>query len=407
MVAYSFEHAQSASGYADQSARPRLWRHDILTVLLSLFPVVPMPIAGGVPFQLALLLSIAGMVVMFSVRPPSFDKTDKMFLSLILALFFWESMAAIAHAGNGDALIVMGRGLWFLHCSIVILAMNEIYRARGLAGIAKVVVLSLVILIIVMIIAMIFFPKYERGRQFGIVNIPFPRTTGAPNSDGKIGTFLTVCLAFGYFARGNLPTWQRGVLLIGPWLGLLATQSRSTLAAFIVAIGIHWVYSMVASRNLVSMAVRFLIGGFTIFFVVANLSLLQAAVIGEGIYEKNYSSRSAHVEVAIERIPQSPLLGLGSDFARVDEDGAGIHNTFLNFAVKSGLPSTFLLILIMFFPMYIFARTGRTFMFAGSACLGLAVEHLLYPGIINEHIVLCYVVLKYGCFEIHRGNVPA
>jgi hypothetical protein len=398
MVAYSVEPKRSFT-----QGLVHLKRHDILIVLLGLIPVVPMPIAGGVPVQITLLASIIGMVILFATKPPSFDRTDRMFLSLILCLFLWELIAAIYHGGRGDALISLGRGLSILHASIVILAVNEIYKARGMRGVGQVLIVSLAILLFVMVIAMIFFPKYEKGRQFGIINIPFPRTTGSPNSDGKIGTFLTLCLVFGYFARGCLPTWQRVFILVGPWLGLAATQSRSTVAAMLVAISIHWLYSLFVSKRMISNAIRFMLGAMAIGFVFLNFELVRSAIVGEGIFEKNFSSRTEHVEAAIERIPQSPLFGLGNIMARVDEDGAGIHNTFLNFAVKSGVPSTFLLILIMFFPVYMFGRNGRTFMFAASVCFGFSVEHLLYPGIINEHIILCYVVLKYACFEINNG----
>jgi hypothetical protein len=406
MAAYSFEHLAQQPVPNGTTAKPRYWRHDILTVLLGLIPVIPMPIAGGFPIHVAVLLSILGMLTLFSVRELSFDRTDRMFLTLVLCLYFWESIAAMNHGGRGDVMVAMGRGFWALHCGIVILAINEIYRARGLEGVARVLVTSLVILIGVMIVAMIFFPKYTQGRQFGFINIPFPRTTGAPNSDGKIGTFLTICLAFGYFARAGLPWWQRFVLLVGPWLGLMATQSRSTLAAILVAVGIHWIYSMVASRQLIPTAARFLIGATVLVFMASNLDNIRTVIVGEGIYERNYSSRAAHVDVAIERIPQSPLFGLGGQMARVNEGGAGIHNTFLNLAVKSGMPSTFLLILLMFFPLYMFGRTGKTFMFAAATCFGLATEHLLYPGVINEHIVLSYATLKYACFELQRRNHP-
>lgn len=369
-------------------------RHSFLILLLATLPVIPMPGAGGTPILIGVMLLMYGTLMAFPWRAAYLDRTDQLYIYLGLSLLLWEALSLAAHTTNNDALFVLGRGLWVMLAVAVIMAMNALYSRAGMRPVTWVLVLSLLALLTAMVIEINFYPQRALGRNFGFFSIPFPRATGVPNSDGKLGTFLSICLCYALFLRPPMPRWQSAVLIIGPYMGLAILQSRSTLVAIGIITGIYLLYALMRSRSIFS--AFFKLTGFLLIvgIFLVNFFWLLKILIGKGIFYTNVFGRFELFAVALRLIPEAPLFGLGADAIQKHGYAGDIHNTFLAMAVKSGVPAAILTAATIFAPVILFARTNRLAVFTTALCLAMFAEHFFYPGRINEYQILAFMVAK-------------
>jgi hypothetical protein len=362
-----------------------------LIFLLALFPIVPMPIAGGIPIQLA-LVSVIYVLVFASRQKILVDKTGLKFIGLGVLLLVLEILSAIMHQSNKDVLYVLARGLWIITSFAVVLTVTPWIRQGRIDIIAQVLATGLAILLGAMFLESAFYPQWSVGRQLGVINLPFPRSTGVPNSDGKLGTFLVISLTFYLFVRPDVPLWQRLALQFGPWIGLMFTQSRSTLLALVSVYTFFWIVKLFNNRSAVNMMIRWfgLLIGLVVVIVVGGK--IYSALLGEGIYQRNVDVRFDLVDYGIEQVQQAPIIGNGAGAIKAEEDGAGVHNTPLAMSVKSGLISGITIFALITFPIWGIVRNGRRRAYAIATALGVTIEHMLYPGFINEFLVFAVLV---------------
>ena len=383
--------------YYDASARPKWGATTWLAVcLLALYPLVPMPIAGGTKYQIALLCAL-GVLYILRGQFLSIGKPQFIFLCLSFLLLTWEIIAASFHGSDQDFLYVLGRGLWILNSFLVVIVSAPWVRQGRLDILVWLISLSLLFLLCAMVIESTFFPKREIGRQLGAINIPFPRATGVPNSDGKIGTFLIICWSFYLFVRPVTARWQSLVLGFGPILGLAFLQSRSTLMAFAVTFAIYQIVKWASSRSLVVTTIRsgFLVA--TLILVFGYSNQIIGALTGEGIYYKNVEARFTHIEYGFSEITEAPLFGAGAHSVRDESTESGIHNTTLAMSVKSGIPAGILITLITLGPILIFRRVKFITGYVAACSLGVMTEHLWYPGFINEFLIFSLLLPLTVC----------
>lgn len=393
MAQVDFQYDKDAGAAAVAETRLDI-RHSFLILLLATLPVIPMPGAGGTPILVGVMFLIYGTLMTFPWRAAFLDRTDQLYIYLGLSLLMWEALGLAAHTTNNDALFVLGRGLWVMLAIAVIMAMNTLYARGGMKPVTWVLVLSLLALLTAMVIEINFYPQHAFGRNFGFFSIPFPRATGVPNSDGKLGTFLSLCLCYGLFLRPAMPRWQSAVLIIGPYMGLAILQSRSTLVAIAIITGIYLLYALMRSRSIFS--AFFKLTGFLLIAGVflVNFFWLLKILIGQGIFYYNVFGRFELYAVALQLIPEAPLFGLGADAIQQHGFAGDVHNTFLAMAVKSGIPAAVLTAATIFAPVILFARTNKMAVFTIAVCLGIFAEHFFYPGRINEYQILAFIVAK-------------
>lgn len=363
----------------------------LMILLLALFPVVPMPIAGGVPIQIALLGCIISLLV---VRKGSLflNKSISIYLLLAILLLGWEAITATYHASDKDFQYVLGRGLWLTMSTIVAFAFGPWVRKGRLDVVSKILSIGLLILLVAMTIESVFFPAREVGRQLGTINIPFPRATGVPNSDGKIGTFLVICFAYYLFVRPDLSVVQRILLQFGPILGLLFTQSRSTLLALAVTFGIYWVAKTLAKHHLRQAVFRLLVISLALGAFYTYQDIIISSLVGEGIYQKNVYARASHFHYGLREFSDNPIFGAGANSIREFDDKSGIHNTVMAMSVKSGIVGGLLISCIILFPAWIFRKRRGIAPYAFACSAGVFTEHMLYPGFINEFLIFSLLV---------------
>lgn len=369
-------------------------RHGVLILLIAALPVIPMPIAGGTPILVGAMFAIYLTFTTFPPRAAYLDRTDQLYIYLGLSLFMWEAVGLAFHASNSDALFVLGRGLWLALAIAIIMAMNALYTRAGMKPVTWVLVLSLLALLAAMVIEVNFYPKRAFGRNFGFFAIPFPRATGVPNSDGKLGTFLTICLCYGMFLRPPMPRWQSVVLIVGPYIGLSFLQSRSTLVALSIVTAIYLIYALMRSRSVFSAFLK--LTGFLLIagaFLV-NVIWLVKILAGQGVFLSNVLGRFELYSVALKLIPEAPLFGLGANAITEHGFAGEVHNTFLSMALKSGIPAAILTAITIFAPVILLARTNKLAVFSMAVCLGMAAEHFFYPGRINEYQIIAFIVAK-------------
>lgn len=369
-------------------------------VALALLPVVPMPIAGGTPISIALLL-VMFMAQLVGGRGTRLDRTDMLLIVLSVALLAFESITVLMTGSDADLQYALARIYWIVLLIVTLFFTNDEIQRGNAKFIFNVMSLGLAILLGAMLAQSLFYPEYDVGRDFGFVQMPFPRATGVPNSDGKIGTFLAICLTVGLFYGNRLGRRKHFFLLLGPFAGLLFTQSRSGLLAYFAIIGLYWIYRCFSDPSILRLTLRWLVViafALVLFYFTSSILL---NLVGQGTLETNVVSRGHLAVYAYEKITSSPLFGSGA--SAIAERLTPVHNTVLAMSVKSGLPAGMLIMFTIIYPALVFRGNMRFTSFKLALVAGFVVEHSLYPGFVNEFIVIGYVVAK----AVWRLSLPS
>lgn len=370
-------------------------------VLLSLLPVVPMPIAGGTPISAA-LVGLLILVQLTGSRESWLDGTDVFLLMISAGLLASELITVLMTGATDDFLFVMARLYYIALLVAVLFFTNHELRRGNSSFIFNVLVTGLAVLLIAMLVQAFFYPEYEAGRDFGYIKMPIPRATGVPNSDGKLGTFLALCLAVGLFYGKRLPRWKSIFLRVGPFIGLFFTQSRSGLLAYAAVVGLHWAYLSISSRNALVLALRWIATFCAAAVLLYYLGVIITNLTGHGTLERNVVSRGELTQFAFDKIAAAPMLGSGGEEVSASITHLNIHNTVLAMSVKSGVFAGFLMALTILFPAIVFRGDWRFTFFKLALVAGFVVEHSLYPGFINEFLIIGYVAVKW----VWRLNLP-
>ena len=369
---------------------------------LALLPVVPMPIAGGTPISIALLLVML-MAQLVGGRQTTLDRTDMLVVVLSVALLLFESITVLVTSSDADLQYALGRLYWIVLLLVTLLFTNAEAARGNTKFLFDVLAIGLGILLAAMVAQSLFYPEYSAGRDFGFIQMPFPRATGVPNSDGKIGTFLAICLSVGLFYGDRLRRWRRLFLVVGALAGLFFTQSRSGLLSFIAIFTLYWSYRCISDRNLLLVTMRWLLVICGAFVVLYYTQSIFSNLVGQGTLERNVVSRGFLASYAMDKISYAPILGSGADALSENALGANIHNTVLAMSLKSGVFAGFLMTLIIMFPALVFRGNKRFTFFQLALVAGLVIEHSLYPGFVNEFLALAYIAVKW----VWRLSSPA
>ena len=373
-----------------------------VSLLFSVFSILPMAAAGGMPYVIgvSLVLMILAFRFVF-LKDNTIEFVFREILILAFALFFWEILAAMVTAGDQDVLYAFSRGLWVAlgFCYLVFLPKKN-YKP-GVYTLEYVLYITVVIMSLNMAIGSFYFPEFENGRAFGSFQLSVSRSTGVfEQSDGKLGVLMIIASGY-FFAMWSMKGGRiLGLMAIISLVPIVFTQSRSTLLAIFVAYMFFCIgfFRISNSKYWRALALIFTVSGLIVGGVYFELIL--NSLLGEGIFRENISARGVGVSYALDQVAEGLLFGTGSSGMEVDGFGFAIHNTFFALAVKSGLMAGFLFLmffiscirLLKYFPN---RRKGMSWYVLGLT-LGAFVEHWNYPGLFNEHLWLlpcCIVVL--------------
>lgn len=361
-------------------------------IALALLPVVPMPIAGGTPISIA-LLSLILLAQLIGGRRTTLGGTDLLLVAISCSLLALELITVFITGASSDGEYAMARIYWIVLLVVVLFFTNAEIERGNTKFIFDVLSIGLAILLAAMLSQSLFYPEYDVGRDFGFMQMPIPRATGVPNSDGKIGTFFAICLCVALFYGKRLGRRKHLFLLIGPFAGLFFTQSRSGLLAFAAILALYWMYRCLSDRNLLVLTLRWMavICGAVVVLYFVNTILVE--LVGKGTLETNVTARGHLAQYAYDKIAAAPLFGSGA--AAIAERITPVHNTVLAMSVKSGVPAGLLITITLLYPALVFGGNMRFTFFKFALITGFIIEHSLYPGFVNEFIVIGYVVTKW------------
>lgn len=361
--------------------------------VLALMPMVPDSSAGYAVSAIGVLVLFVSQL--FSNRAIRLDGSDFGLAAVSAMLMGFELVTVLMTNEPRDFVFALGRLYWIaLLLAVMAFANAELQRGNRTV-IFNALWVGLVILLAAMLAESLFWPKLAAGRDYGVIRMPLPRATGVLNGDGKIGTFLEICLSVALYYGRSLPRWKRVVLLVGPFVGLFFTQSRSGLVATATILASYWLYRCLTDRNALLRSLRWIIVLCGILLVLSYFHVLVGELINQGRYATNALDRLKLNSYALSKIAEAPLLGGGLAATREYVNGLTVHNTVLAMALKSGLFAAVLLGVTIIYPALAFRGNIRFTFFKWTLVSGLVIEHALYPGFINEFLILSYLVGKW------------
>lgn len=365
-----------------------------------------MPIAGGMPFLIGLTVFIAASIGISSLQGRiSFSQRFLAPFTFAILLFAWELAGLTLHQDRQDFLYLGSRALWILIGLCYILHFSSRPSEKVVDELSRILLVSLTLLIVLMILEASFWPVRETGRQLGSLNIPIPRATGVPQSDGKIGVFM--CVALAYF--GTLCAYRPSKLVfIGALLAmipLLFTQSRSSLLALVFVGGAVSMLYLIHRKDSISFILLMVLSLIAVAFLYFGVDNIYTMLKGEGVYARNIDARSDGANYGWDLINRNEWFGQGGKYIRVEDRNMAVHNTFILMSIKSGLVAGFLL--MMFFISSAVSYWQPVILKRSLVIIAIfsagAVEHMLYPGVFNEHLWLM-VVCAFALSTLHKTS---
>lgn len=385
--------------------------HSLGLTIIGLAILIPMPIAGGIPLLLAtmaclgiisLRMHISGTV---SVQPQLVTV-----FSCALLLLGWETFSALFHYTMRDLELIAARGVWI----ILGFGYLTILTGAGADSITKAVGRVLLIgcsaILIAMALESAFYPTYEVGRQLGTLNIPWPRATGVPQSDGKIGVYMCMASVFFVVAFINTKKWYMFLGIILAIAPILFTQSRSTLVGLLLTQGFLFLYYVRTTNNTYLKVLAILGGAAFLLAFAVNFDLIYSTLKGEGVFARNVDARSVGTDHALDMISNNPFVGPGAEYLLVTGmHKLEVHSTFLGMAVKSGILGPILIITFMLLSASLAcskaAGLPNNLLMVSALVAGPISEHNLYPGYFNEHLwILAPIALAVYQYENVKQN---
>ena len=375
-------------------------------ILIALIVLIPMPAAGGLPILLVVMSYLAVIALQRHLNMSALlSHRLIVLLGITLLMIAWESLATLFHYAPRDLELLAVRGVWAIigFAYLTLLAgQSEQITADNLA---RVLFLGCAALVIAMILESTFYPTYEMGRQLGALNIPWPRATGVPQSDGKIGVYACLCVVFFTvaFVRTRRKTMLLGVALACTTLAF--TQSRSSLLGMLMTVGFLYLYYLSTTRSAIFKFSAFVLGAVALAVVLINFQQIYSTVKGEGVFEANVDARSLGTDYAVDVVADHPLFGAGGELLKIDGmQDLEVHNTFLGLSIKSGIPAAFIfLVFLLLSSLLVWERSAGILpngFLAAALLSGPLVEHNLYPGYLNEHLwLIAPVAIAVHYFE--------
>jgi len=178
--------------------------------------------------------------------------------------------------------------------------------------------------------------------------------------------YCAIMVVFQYFAfRRSSSLAMKSLWLFGIVVTLLALFKTGTRAGILI-LGVGFVYAVVAGARAVPRAQLVGVGAIalalfylTLPFTHSQLDMLFERMSTLGVDDSSVRSRSAVLAEALDKVPESPLIGHGvyklpGTFS-TDVD-RNIHNLYVTLAYTIGLPGLFAW---LFFVWRIFARSFR------------------------------------------------
>ncbi len=334
-------------------------------VLMAAVPLVPRPTSGG---ALAVVAPVVGAVVAYLavVEVLATGRRDGRLLPGALA-----TTAALATAAYAVRVLWLGETeevqfvisrilLVVVMCSVAVLARGERDEDLLQAFAYGVLVLGgLVALVGITGLHLLEAPS--PARTLGI-RLPWFKTAGVPRSYGEQGVIVSLALAYFLVYRRRLPPLLRVGLPAACVVIVAMGQSRNILLAavtvivawFLVIRPGHW---LLARVTLMACGVATLVVE-QLLPLIADTSL-GAALIGQGIFQRNVEARFGLVGGAIHLVRDQPLRALVGwqhrdwrQFNLTDYD-VGVHNHIASSLLFLGvIAGTATLVVVFVIPLH-------------------------------------------------------
>jgi hypothetical protein len=383
--------------------------HSLGLLIIGLALLIPMPIAGGIPVLLATMVCLGIISVRMHITGAvSIHPQLVTVFACAMLLLGWESFTALFHYTMRDLELIAARGVW------IILGFGYLTILAGTGAdcitksVARVLLIGCSAILIAMTLESMFYPTYEVGRQLGTINIPWPRATGVPQSDGKIGVYICLASVFFVVAFINTKKWYMLLGIILAITPILFTQSRSTLVGLLLTQGFLFLYYVRTTRNIYIKILAILGGTAFLLTFLVNYDVIYSSLKGEGVFARNVDARSVGTDHALDMIGNSPFVGPGAEYLLVTGmHKLEVHSTFLGMAVKSGIPGPILFIAFMLLSASLACSRSsgllNNLLMVSALVAGPISEHNLYPGYFNEHLwILAPIALAVYQYEHAR-----
>ncbi len=385
--------------------------HSLGVLVISLALLIPMPIAGGIPMLLATMVCLGLISLRMHVTGAvSVHPQLVTVFSCALLLLGWETFSALFHYTLRDLELIAARGVWIILGFGYLSILTGNSAASTTNTVARVLFTGCSVLLIAMALESYYYPTYEVGRQLGTLNIPWPRATGVPQSDGKIGVYMCLASVFFVVAFINTKKWYMFLGIILAISPILFTQSRSTLVGLLLTQGFLFLYYVRTSRSIYIKIIATLAGTAFLLAFLVNFDVIYTTLKGEGVFANNVDARSVGTDHALDMISKDPFVGPGAEYLLViGMHKLEVHSTFLGMAVKSGILGPILFITFMLLSASLACSKANgllnNVLMVSALVAGPISEHNLYPGYFNEHLwILAPIALAVYQYENARKH---
>lgn len=322
----------------------------VALVLIALVPLLPRPTSAGIgslaaPSVGAALVYCAFMDRLMWPKRRSSAPFPARWTGMLVAATAFYALRVAAQADSTEFSFVLSRLLLLtivVSCCLVFSQTTTelVFKWFAYGGMVLGVLVAYV-----GITGAVILEAPSPARTLGI-ELPVFKTAGVPRSYGEQGIILSLILAYllGYWTRMGM-VLKLGLLVTCGFV-LVMGQSRNMLLASLVVV-LTW-FLVARRRRWRQLRLVLILCAVATFLVEQLLPLMTStglgrALVGQGIFEVNVTTRFEVSEGAVNLISSSPFAAvIGFDHADwsvgvPDYEGVGVHNHFLATLLFVGL----------------------------------------------------------------------
>lgn len=307
----------------------------------AIVPLVPRPTIAGaasvISPAIALGVGMAAFAFVMARRERAWIVTPPLGIAWIVLAATTFYVARVLVGGEGSEIqFAISRILMILYAFAICFISARGGARRVIHYFAVATMILSILVIFVGVTGTSILEKPYPARTLG-VTFPWFKTTGVPRSFGEQGIVLSLCLGYYLVYKHDMKKYLRLGLGVTCLAIFLMGQSRNMYLATLVVI-LTWHFVVKGRRWRVLRVVLLLsaLATFVIEVIIPFLgsTALGAALIGEGIYERNVEARFSLMDGAMQLVQDSPLQALigwqHADWqAAAVNTEAGVHNHFM------------------------------------------------------------------------------
>lgn len=187
------------------------------------------------------------------------------------------------------------------------------------------------------------------------LNTNFPRFTGFflyPTATG-VGTSIILCFTVAYYSYKSYNAIHKLIEMIIISLPLIFSLSRTAILAFIISNILVMILKLPKGNKIYLFACNVIfIGICTMLFLYISIEPMVSFILNSR--EASTGQRQLIYELAIKKVLESPLLGIGmKPYVYGIEVPIGSHSTYIGTLMKTGFIGLFLLTVFLFRVLFV------------------------------------------------------